>query len=84
MTQDISALLAELKALPTGREFTKRDERYFNRLVARADLLRVRLSDSSLRDTQEIEQELHALDWAIARLSNELLPAAAIARSTKA
>lgn len=48
---------------------TKKDMEYLSRLAARANLLRARLADTQLADTQEITKELHALDWGIARLA---------------
>lgn len=47
------------------RRFTKREQRYFARIHERADLLRRRLADTQMRHTEEITQELHALDWAL-------------------
>lgn len=52
--------------------FTRREERYFNRLVERADLLRRKLETTQVRNTDDITQELHALDWAIAQLCDRL------------
>ena len=57
-------------------KFTKRDQRMFDRLAYRSDILRIRLEITEMKNVEDITQELHALDWALARLSNELLPAA--------
>lgn len=51
------------------RERTKREQRYFDRLVDRSNLLARRLAATALRESQELLQEKHALDWAIAALA---------------
>lgn len=58
------------------KPFTRREERYFNRLVDRADQLRGIIINTNLSDPSPLEQELHSLDWAIAQLCDRLPDAA--------
>jgi hypothetical protein len=63
---DSSNLTAEL---PRPAWMSKKDREYLQRLMVRKGLLDIRLASTQLRDTQEITKELHALEWAIERLS---------------
>lgn len=56
--------------LPPRQTFSKKDREYLQRLEDRAVVLRNRLRGSQLRDTQEVKKELHALEWAVAKLKS--------------
>lgn len=56
---------------PRPEWMSRKHREYLQRLMVRRGTLIIRRASTQMRDKQEIEKELHALEWAIAKLSDE-------------
>lgn len=64
-----SARSLEGNDLPRPKWMSKKHREYLQRLMVRKGVLDIRLGTTQIGDTQEIEKERNALQWAIEILS---------------